>query len=148
MVDVCRSARVPEGSFQHVTGQTFAEFIAELQADGYTGPVVEIDKIRVAPALRRESIIDAALRVADRAGWQSITRDAVATEASVSPALVSHLFGTVDLLRDAVMAAAAERGVLNIVAEGLSIGHPVALRAGAEVRAAAATYVAEAGGVR
>jgi AcrR family transcriptional regulator len=89
-----------------------------------------------------QELIDAALRVAERVGWQSMTRDAVAQEAGCSAALVSHHLGTMDALRRTVMRAAVTRRVARVVAEGIIARDRHALRADPALRDAAAALVA------
>ena len=62
---------------------------------------------------------------------------AVASQAGVSPGLVSARLGTMAELRRAVMRAAVAAGTLRVVAEGLAMGDKHAMRAPVELRAAA-----------
>lgn len=94
--------------------------------------------MRLKPDDRYNQILDAAVRVAERTGYRSLKREDVAAEAGVSNGLVSHYFLLIELLRMEVLAAAVERGVLPIVAEGLVAGEPVAQQACADLRARAA----------
>ena len=81
---------------------------------------------RLDPDTRYMQILEAALVVAARVGYNNITREGIAKEAECAPALVSHYFGTVDDARDAVMNRAVETKQLTVLAEGLAIGHPLA----------------------
>ena len=86
---------------------------------------------------RRERVMAAALIVAERDGWQQMTRERVAAEAGVAAGTVNNAVGvggTMAGLRDAVMAEAVARGVLAIVAQGLAAGHPAAKAAPVEMR--------------
>lgn len=83
-------------------------------------------------------ILDAGLAVAERDGWWTITRDGVAREAGVGHGSVNLAFGTVDALRDAVMAYAVRLAVLPVIAQGLAAGHQAARDAPDELRRAAA----------
>lgn len=86
---------------------------------------------------RNRAVLDAALRLAASRGFRNITRQAVADEAKVAVGSVNNAYGTMDGLRDAVMAAAVERGLADIVAQGLTDKHPCALSAPATLRSAA-----------
>lgn len=87
---------------------------------------------------RHDEIMAAALRVSATVGYNRITRDDIALAAGCSPALVSDALGTMCSLRRALMRAAIARRVLPVVAQGLALRDPHALRAPAELRAAAA----------
>lgn len=90
---------------------------------------------RLTPTDRRKQILNAAVELAQRDGYLSISQNRVAQEASVSPGLVYHYFpGT---LKQAVMKEAIAEGHLSILAEGLAARDPVALRAPTSLRAAA-----------
>jgi len=94
-------------------------------------------RIRLHPDKRRADILEAALTLADRDGWLTLTRDNVAQAAGVSPGLVSFYFVAFDLLRAEVMQTAVERGVLRVVAEGIAARQSDALAAPLELRQAA-----------
>lgn len=87
---------------------------------------------------RRQSILTAALTVAAAAGYMRTTRDAVATAAGCSPALVSHHFGTLAHLQRAIMGEALRTRCLRVIAQGLAHGDRRALNAPLELREAAA----------
>lgn len=91
---------------------------------------------------RNRAVLDAALRLAGQRGYRNITRQQVADEAQVAVGSVNNAFGTMDGLRDAVMAAAVERSLPAIVAQGLADRHPAALNASAELRGAALASLA------
>lgn len=78
---------------------------------------------------RNRAVLDAALRLALLRGYRNITRQQVADEAGVAVGSVNNAFGTMDGLRDAVMAAAVHRGDLPVIAQGLVDRHPAALNA-------------------
>lgn len=84
---------------------------------------------RLKPADRKAAILHAALDLAATQGYRRMTREAVATAASVSPALVSLYLGTMPQLQRAVMRAAVRQGVAAVVAQGLAERDPQALKA-------------------
>jgi AcrR family transcriptional regulator len=92
---------------------------------------------RLPPEERKQHILDVAVRLAADTGYLSLTRDAVAKAAGVSPGLLTWYYLHIDHLRAAVMQAAVEQGILSVVAEGLACRVPGALSAPAELRAAA-----------
>lgn len=84
------------------------------------------ERAAVARKERHDTILAAAIAIAERDGWGAITRDGVAKAAGVADGSVNHAFGTVEGLRDAVMTAAVERRIVSIVATGLVAGHSAA----------------------
>lgn len=87
----------------------------------------------------KKSVCDAALAVAKRDGWDALTRENVAGEAKVSTGSVSNAYGSMELLRLAVMSAAVAGQCAPIVAVGLARGYESARNApqGLKVRALA-----------
>jgi len=92
---------------------------------------------RIKPNERRVSILDAAVRVAERHGYISMTRQQIADEAGVSGPLVQHYFHTMPKLRRAVMRHAVKRGCLPIIAQGLVAKDEQATLAPEELKRAA-----------
>ena len=66
----------------------------------------------------------AALIVAARCGYQTMSREAIAQEAGCSTGLISRYFGTMLQLRRAVMRAAVTRGDQAVLAQGLAARDP------------------------
>jgi len=91
---------------------------------------------------RRDEILKAALKVSARVGFNNIERADVARVAKCSEALVSSYFGTMQQLKKSVMRAAVVQENLIIIAQGLAIKNPHALKAPPEIRSAAAQSLA------
>lgn len=83
---------------------------------------------RTRPHLRRQSVLEAAIRLSKEIGYRCITRDGVAARARTSSATIGRYFPTMNHLKDAVMAAAIEQEVIEIIAQGLSIADPAAIK--------------------
>lgn len=96
---------------------------------------------RLKPAHRRRQILDAALALAERQHYATMTRDGVAEAAGVSMGLVTRYFSTMPQLRRAVMRAAVADGNVAVVGQGLAHRDPQALKADATLRAAAARHL-------
>jgi AcrR family transcriptional regulator len=94
------------------------------------------------PADRTRDLLAVAVAVAAVQGWRTLTRDAIAAAAGVSPGLVSARLGTMDALRRSVMRAAVRERVVPVVAEGLVHGDKQARRADEALVAQAAAWVA------
>ena len=139
--DLCERAGIPDGSFPHVMGCTFSEFVVELQDEGVgagSGEVVEVNKTRVSPKLRREQILAAAVELAKTDGYHKMTRDDIAKRAGVSTGLVTKYFSTMPALRRDVMRAAVRNNVAEVVAQGLANRCSHALKASPELKKQAA----------
>lgn len=96
---------------------------------------------RIEPDARRESILRAALRVAEADNFSNVTRETVANAAEVSLSLVTHYFGSMDLLRNEIMQAAVDEPVLAVLAQGLASRHVIALAASETLKQKAARYL-------
>ena len=84
--------------------------------------------------MSKEHILDTAYKMAQRDGFASITRDGVAAEAGVAMGSVNHHYGTMQVLRDAVMQRAVEEEQLELIAQGIAMGDNVAKSAPLELR--------------
>jgi AcrR family transcriptional regulator len=93
---------------------------------------------RMSRRARHDEIMAAALRIACDVGYTHVTREDIALAAGCSPALVSEFFGTLVSLRRSIQRAAVANHVLPVIAQGLALRDPHALRAPAELRAVAA----------
>lgn len=93
-------------------------------------------------AERQVKILAAALVVAERAGYLTMTRRDVARQAGVANGNINHAFGTMDALRGAVMRAAIESGNIAIVRQGLLAEDELATNAPPELREAVARSIA------
>ena len=88
---------------------------------------------------RYHHILEAALRLAQSKGsYRALTRGNVAEAAGVSSGLINHYYLLIELLRLEVLTLGIQRGDLQLLAEGLVAGEPVAQRAPLEMRARAA----------
>lgn len=89
--------------------------------------------------MSKEHILDTAYKMAQRDGFAAITRDGVAAEAGVAMGSVNHHYGTMQVLRDAVMQRAVEEEQLELIAQGIAMGDNVAKSAPLELRQRALT---------
>lgn len=94
---------------------------------------------RLEPNDRRESLLLAALALAEAEGYGKVNRSSVAERAGVSPGIVSHYFGDVRNLREAVMERAIIDRCMPVIADGLAVSDGTALAAPIHVRRLAKT---------
>ena len=104
---------------------------------------------RTPPQDRRALLLAAAMSVSAREGYNRVTREAIAQAGAVSPALVSHTFGTIQALRRAIMGEAirlaradGDADALAIIAQGLAVGDPRAKGLPDSIRQRAAASLA------
>jgi len=93
------------------------------------------------PKNRTRELLAHALLVARDAGLQSMTRQAIADHAGVSEGLVTARLGTMAAIRRDVMRAAVRESCVEVVAQGLALRDPHALKAPADLKARAAEYL-------
>jgi len=98
-------------------------------------------RLRLSPEVRHGQILDAALNVAAKVGYQRMTRDQIAAAAGASPAAINQRFSTMTMLRRDVMRAAIARGVVAVVAQGLADGNAYAKKASTELKQQAAALL-------
>ena len=138
---VCKAADIPNGSFPHLMGCTFSEFVEELRKGGHTGPVpYAVVRSRAHPELRKEHILNTAVELAGEAGYDNLKQSAVAEKAGVSGALVGQYFSMAGL-KNAVMAQAMDLEVLEVVAQGIVNKHPRMKYISTELRKKAINYL-------
>ncbi len=76
---------------------------------------------REQPAVRRAEIIEAALRLAARVGAQGLIRDRIAEEAGVCSSLLHRHCGSMDSLREIIIAEAFKREDTEVLYKSLSV---------------------------
>ena len=92
---------------------------------------------RLQPEQRKSEILEAALHIAKRDGLNGMTRDAVACHAKCATGGVSRYFNTMTQLKRAVVREAIQREELTIIAEGVALRDPNAMKAPADLRSKA-----------
>jgi AcrR family transcriptional regulator len=83
---------------------------------------------------RKTEILAAALTLAEKHGYTSLTRDQVARRANVVGPTVTHHFGDMGGFRKALMGFAVERQNTVVVAQGLALRDPIARKAPVALR--------------
>ncbi len=77
-------------------------------------------KKRFKPEIRKESIIAAALDLAEDTHYREVTRDQIGRRIGVTGTAVMYHFGTMQQLRREVMRAAVKQERLQVIAQGLT----------------------------
>ena len=81
-----------------------------------------VDRVRLEPKVRKNEILQAALAVAAKEGYASMTREQVANKAGCSQALVSNYYGTMTQLRRSVLRHAIKNEHHHVIAQALIAG--------------------------
>ena len=90
---------------------------------------------------KKQLILDAAVECARARGYEHITRVNVALAADVAVGSVNKYFATIPQLKRAVMRAAIQRGILEIVAQGLTSKDRQALLASDDLKRRAVAQI-------
>ena len=89
---------------------------------------------RLAPEVRKEEMVLAAMAVAREIGYHQVTRNLIADRAGTSDALVTTRLGTTLEISQLIMREAIIRRDLAILAQGLLTNDPIAIAAPEELR--------------
>lgn len=92
---------------------------------------------RMKPAARKEDILKAALSLAEGYGYTQLTRKQVGAAAGVSGTAVQYHFSTMPKFRRELMRYAVKQRNAVVVAQGLAVRDPQALKADEDLRHAA-----------
>jgi AcrR family transcriptional regulator len=98
---------------------------------------------RTKPDIRKAHILEAAINLSIRIGYKSITRDAVAEMAGISSGLIGNYFPKMSHLKHAVMAFAIEHQVVEIIAQGLTVGDAHALKINDDLKQKVMQYLSQ-----
>ena len=96
---------------------------------------------RTAPQERRELILEAAIKLSIEIGYNKITRDKIAEYAQVTSSLIAVHFPRMQSIKAAVMEAAVERDIVEIIAQGLTLHDPRALKINDATRNRVMSYI-------
>ena len=90
----------------------------------------------------KQKILDAAVEISRTKGYNRITRNEVAEQAGgIAGSSVHYHFKTMTKLRRDIMRAAVRNEVIEVVAQGLALRDPHALKAPLELRGQAVDFM-------
>jgi len=95
------------------------------------------DRTRMKPDTRREQVLAAAVREAERVGFSNVSRKDIAARAGCSEGLIRHYLGNLTELRRAIMGEAIRTNNHRVIAQGIVAGHPRCKKLTAEQKQAA-----------
>lgn len=132
---LCDAAGIPDGSFSNIVGMSFTKFIEK--EDFQDTGTHKITKKRISPEMRKSALLNAAVELAKSQGYANVKREDIADEAGVSVSLTNHYFSNMNQLRKAIMRHAVTNEILEVIAQGITVKDPQALRASDEVKSKA-----------
>lgn len=138
---LCESVGLSPGSFSHVMGMSFTQFVEELRKEGHTGPLDGEPKSRISPELRKEQVLHVTIELGKVHGLQNLTREMIASKAQVSLPMIGKYFGSLDGLKGEAMDYAVSHNVPELIAQGLALKHDAVINATPEVKAEAIKYL-------
>ena len=80
---------------------------------------------RLDPKTRRKEILDAALKLAEKRGFDRLTQGTIARAAGISVSLIPYYFKSMNGMRKAVMKEAINCESLGVIAHGVAVNHPL-----------------------
>lgn len=89
----------------------------------------------------KEILLKIAIDLAERIGYDNITKIEIARIAQVHHSLINRYFGTVEFLKNLVIQAATEEENLQIIAQGLSINDQRFVKIPDKLKIKAAKYI-------
>lgn len=92
---VCQAIGIPCGSFKHVTGRSFSEFLQSLASEFPETDYLKPHSRFALPQLRKHFLLRTGVSLATEIGFENITGKGVAARARVSPSLIRYYFGSV-----------------------------------------------------
>jgi AcrR family transcriptional regulator len=92
--------------------------------------------------MSKATILDAAVAVALRSNYRTVTRKAIASKAKVATGTVSYHFGSMTRLRDAIIKRGVDGRLPVIVAQGLADKHRLTRKIAPDLKAAAIKLIA------
>ncbi|MCH9712662.1 MAG: TetR/AcrR family transcriptional regulator [Proteobacteria bacterium] len=140
--ELCERAGISIGSFPYYMGCSFTEFVSKLRPQIVDNNTHNVIKLRADPALRKDNILQTAIKISIKKGYNKITRDDVAEAAGVSMGLITHYFTNMNQLRRDIMRTSVKTEIPEIVAQGLANKDRHALKASKELKTKAAHIIA------
>ena len=93
------------------------------------------------PKTRKCELLQAAVEEATAVGFTNLTRQGIAQRAGVSEPMVNQFLGTLKQLKSKVMRDAIKQEMLEIIASGLALRDPRAMRVDEELKQKAKDYL-------
>lgn len=140
--ELCERAGIPDGSFPHIMGCNFSDFVEELKLENIQEIAHSVSKTRANPELRKDHILNIAVTMAKVSGYNKITRDKIAESAGVSMGLVTRYFGTMVQLRRDIVRMAVRNEILEVVAQAVISNDPHVKKIDADLKERALKAVA------
>jgi AcrR family transcriptional regulator len=80
--------------------------------------------MRKKPEDRKEQILQAGIKLAEKSHYNTLIRNDVAAAAGVSPGLINHYFTSIENLRHDILERACADKILSIIAQAIVDNNP------------------------
>ena len=114
---LCFECGIPTGSFNHLMGCSFTEFVLRLYNSGKCKLGSPIGKARVNAELMRHCILEVAVKLSIQKNYKLVTRREIAEALDISPSLISLYFGDMQELKNEIVQYAIDNKELIIIAQ-------------------------------
>ena len=133
--DLCNKSHIPFGSFPHIMGCNFSEFIEQMKNETDENKAFKSNKKRaVSSVLRKDQILNVAIDLSKKYGYQKIKRSDISHHAGVSENLISNYFGTMIKLKRLIIRHAIKNNIIEIIAQGIANNDPHVKKASKELK--------------
>jgi hypothetical protein len=139
--DLCDVAGIAPGSLASVIGCPLHEYLMRIAQAGTYGPAVPITKTRVHPDVMRLHLLTVALDIATHTRYRAVGRGQLSEIAGTTRQNVQRFFSPARALGDAILLEAIARGVVPVVAQGLTDRDPIARKASPELTERARAWI-------
>lgn len=132
--EICKELGISINAFSKTFGCSFSEYFTKLKEQVEDPGPTKATRKRNDSELRKDTLLVAAVKMAEEVGFENINRIAIAEREGVSAALISKYFGTLEQLKNDVMRRAVKTENLKLIAQGLCAKNRHAMRASEELK--------------
>lgn len=100
-----------------------------------------VKRTRLISSDRKKIVLDVAVNLAANYGYKTVPRFLISKRAEISEALVTHYLGRRDEIPKLILKTAIKTENLAIIAQGLSVNDPTALRLNKDLKERAVRYL-------
>lgn len=142
-VDLCEKLGIKDGSFTVIAGFSFTELIESIRSEcTRLQPDRLSKKTRTSKNIRKDHILEEALKLSESGGFAKLSRDKVAKQCGINSSLISYHFDSMENFKRDIMLLAIKLENLSVIAEGLGIGDIHAKKAPQELKERAVATLA------
>lgn len=134
-VDLCEKLGIKDGSFTVIAGFSFTELIESIRTEcTCLQPDKLSKKTRTSKNIRKDHILEEALKLSESEGFAKLSRDKVAELCGIKGSLIHYHFVSMENFKRDIMLLAIKLENLSVIAEGLAIRDVYAKKAPQELK--------------